>query len=431
MDSNVCVDPRIVASPVNRSRSNSGHTSTPHFEGLNIQNITSTNQQSRISSENSDAYPTSNFLYHKTNSVPQNPTIFSHISESNSAANWSTFPPSSEEPIGTVPLLKLGPAQAFSGHQNQPNNQIVNRSNTYSMGMNSTMGIHHYDSQFDGYHTWPQFELHDQLFSVPSPEILFEEPELLSSSMCSRSPSSSPPQARNSVEARDLKRRRDQIRRETKSCIRRARSASNNSNHYSISQGTSPDLFQKTDYATSVTPSPLLSQCSVQTSPTLSSTPFLSPYSPHLNSQLPNDIYGQPFNIIPNDFTTTMAYPMSYNGQVETSIPNYIERPHSLPLSSIPDHLGMYCPQPAGPSLGQSESNDPVRVVHSRPKPQCWEHGCNGRQFSTFSNLLRHQREKSGAAQKSSCPHCGAEFTRTTARNGHLAHDKCKQRRSS
>ncbi|CCU76823.1 hypothetical protein BGHDH14_bgh02178 [Blumeria hordei DH14] len=266
--------------------------------------------------------------------------------------------------------------------------------------------------------------LHDQLFSVPSPEILFEEPELLSSSMCSRSPSSSPPQARNSVEARDLKRRRDQIRRETKSCIRRARSASNNSNHYSISQGTSPDLFQKTDYATSVTPSPLLSQCSVQTSPTLSSTPFLSPYSPHLNSQLPNDIYGQPFNIIPNDFTTTMAYPMSYNGQVETSIPNYIERPHSLPLSSIPDHLGMYCPQPAGPSLGQSESNDPVRVVHSRPKPQCWEHGCNGRQFSTFSNLLRHQREKSGAAQKSSCPHCGAEFTRTTARNGHLAHDK-------
>lgn len=70
-----------------------------------------------------------------------------------------------------------------------------------------------------------------------------------------------------------------------------------------------------------------------------------------------------------------------------------------------------------------------VRVVQSRPKPQCWEHGCNGRQFSTFSNLLRHQREKSGQASKASCPDCGAEFTRTTARNGHLLHQKCKTKR--
>ncbi|CAK7271292.1 hypothetical protein SEPCBS119000_004529 [Sporothrix epigloea] len=71
-----------------------------------------------------------------------------------------------------------------------------------------------------------------------------------------------------------------------------------------------------------------------------------------------------------------------------------------------------------------------VRIVQNRPKPQCWEHGCNGRQFSTFSNLLRHQREKSGQAAKAVCPNCGAEFTRTTARNGHLQHDKCKPRRN-
>ncbi|KAI9697866.1 MAG: hypothetical protein M1820_007653 [Bogoriella megaspora] len=81
---------------------------------------------------------------------------------------------------------------------------------------------------------------------------------------------------------------------------------------------------------------------------------------------------------------------------------------------------------------GPTSSQGPVRVINSRPKPQCWEHGCNGRQFSTFSNLLRHQREKSGTAAKSYCPKCGAEFTRTTARNGHLAHDKCsKQRKGS
>ncbi|KAI9685273.1 MAG: hypothetical protein M1822_004646 [Bathelium mastoideum] len=84
------------------------------------------------------------------------------------------------------------------------------------------------------------------------------------------------------------------------------------------------------------------------------------------------------------------------------------------------------------PATGPTSSQGPVRVINSRPKPQCWEHGCNGRQFSTFSNLLRHQREKSGTAAKSYCPKCGAEFTRTTARNGHLAHEKCsKQRKSS
>ena len=75
------------------------------------------------------------------------------------------------------------------------------------------------------------------------------------------------------------------------------------------------------------------------------------------------------------------------------------------------------------------ESNRVIQV-QSRPKPQCWEHGCNGRQFSTFSNLLRHQREKSGQADKATCPDCGTEFTRTTARNGHLLHQKCRQTRT-
>jgi hypothetical protein len=84
------------------------------------------------------------------------------------------------------------------------------------------------------------------------------------------------------------------------------------------------------------------------------------------------------------------------------------------------------------PSSPSAQGNGVMpRVLNTRPKPQCWEHGCNGRQFSTFSNLLRHQREKSGTAAKSYCPRCGAEFTRTTARNGHMAHEKCKPRRTS
>lgn len=99
------------------------------------------------------------------------------------------------------------------------------------------------------------------------------------------------------------------------------------------------------------------------------------------------------------------------------------------PMTSGPEMQFYYGNQQQASAT--QESPDTVRVVHSRPRPQCWDHDCNGRRFSTFSNLLRHQREKSGMASKPACPKCGAEFTRTTARNGHMQHEKCKQRRNS
>ena len=100
---------------------------------------------------------------------------------------------------------------------------------------------------------------------------------------------------------------------------------------------------------------------------------------------------------------------------------------------------GQQIPQPL-PSMGSAMQNFPpiptplestpgeLEIMSSRPKPQCWDHGCNGRRFSTFSNLLRHQREKNGNAMKAICPYCGTEFTRTTARNGHMYGGKCKGR---
>lgn len=104
----------------------------------------------------------------------------------------------------------------------------------------------------------------------------------------------------------------------------------------------------------------------------------------------------------------------------------------TLPSISVPvPHTadGLYPPSNGSRGLSRSPGADEqVRVLTARPKPQCFEHGCNGRQFSTFSNLLRHQREKSGTATKSYCPRCNAEFTRTTARNGHMQHEKCKSR---
>ncbi|KAF1843729.1 uncharacterized protein K460DRAFT_290819 [Cucurbitaria berberidis CBS 394.84] len=114
----------------------------------------------------------------------------------------------------------------------------------------------------------------------------------------------------------------------------------------------------------------------------------------------------------PPSSTTPAAYP-AYGSSHDIPQP---------PASSVPALAS---------SPGTQNNTAMPRILTSRPKPQCWEHGCNGRQFSTFSNLLRHQREKSGTASKSYCPRCGAEFTRTTARNGHMAHDKCKPRRAS
>lgn len=139
-------------------------------------------------------------------------------------------------------------------------------------------------------------------------------------------------------------------------------------------------------------------------------------------------------------------YANSYVSERSPSLydPRYYASPVSnsqaLPPPSSSTGLGYSMPQygSAAPSQAYqrsdsiaSASSSSAKASNPKEKPQCWEHGCNGREFSTFSNLLRHQREKSGTASKSYCPRCGAEFTRTTARNGHLAHDKCTKRRAS
>ncbi|KAK5056564.1 hypothetical protein LTR84_012095 [Exophiala bonariae] len=142
-------------------------------------------------------------------------------------------------------------------------------------------------------------------------------------------------------------------------------------------------------------------------------------------------------------------YPMGHNQQdMQAYYGVGRTSPHGSAMSlSAPDSpsslyvSGQASPnQQALPSIGMAMHHFPpvpltlesspaeIEIMPSRPKPQCWDHGCNGRQFSTFSNLLRHQREKSGSAMKATCPHCGTEFTRTTARNGHMSGGKCKGR---
>lgn len=79
---------------------------------------------------------------------------------------------------------------------------------------------------------------------------------------------------------------------------------------------------------------------------------------------------------------------------------------------------------------GQTTANSKqLPRIEPTKELQCHDHGCNGRQFSTHSNLLRHQREKSGTSSKSECPRCGAQFTRKTAMHGHINNGKCGKKR--
>lgn len=248
----------------------------------------------------------------------------------------------------------------------------------------------------------------------------------------SRSITGSPPRNTLTPEQRELKRQRDQARHSSKMHARGRRAGSGSESVYSPPV-TLADLTTGSSTMPIYTTAP--SQMSLMAEPTTSH--YLPPFSPPLPDQSQTNMFPSPYP--PQSYMPDYGYQPSpapslpsHYGYVSNTGNN---RPvtdtflSSRPVMGDPN-LGMYSVPPVmGP--GPQDTSGQVRVVHSRPKPQCWEHGCNGRQFSTFSNLLRHQREKSGQATKATCPNCGAEFTRTTARNGHLAHDKCKKKSSN
>ncbi|KAK4185833.1 hypothetical protein QBC35DRAFT_502776 [Podospora australis] len=71
-----------------------------------------------------------------------------------------------------------------------------------------------------------------------------------------------------------------------------------------------------------------------------------------------------------------------------------------------------------GPSEADRQAEDSLR---------CWDHGCNGRKFTTASNLRRHRKEKGQERPECPCPRCGAVFSRTTARNTHMERGSCNR----
>ncbi|KAL2159298.1 hypothetical protein VTH06DRAFT_2733 [Thermothelomyces fergusii] len=238
----------------------------------------------------------------------------------------------------------------------------------------------------------------------------------------SRSVTASPPRTVLTPEQRELKRQRDQARHNSKIQARSRRTDSVASSSSSSVYSPPVTLGDMTSGAATM---PVYTTTSSPSQMALLAEPaaqqYLPPFSPPLQDQHQAAMFTNP-------------YPS------QSYLPDYSSYPASTTAPSLPSHygrplvqdpsLGMYhVPQVLPP--GPPDASGQVRVVHSRPKPQCWDHGCNGRQFSTFSNLLRHQREKSGQTAKATCPYCGAEFTRTTARNGHVAEKKCKRMKES
>jgi hypothetical protein len=59
-------------------------------------------------------------------------------------------------------------------------------------------------------------------------------------------------------------------------------------------------------------------------------------------------------------------------------------------------------------------------------QPRCWQHGCQGRTFTSFSNYRRHVKEKEGRIKKAVCSRCGQQFARASGRNIHYAQRRCK-----
>jgi hypothetical protein len=105
----------------------------------------------------------------------------------------------------------------------------------------------------------------------------------------------------------------------------------------------------------------------------------------------------------PNQYTDPVIWMTS---QYETCC----RQPTSMSLPMDPEAVS---------SLGEgAETTERSKEPYSGPLPvqgrqrTCYDHGCHGREFSSISNLRRHQRERAGRTPLSFCCWCGAAFYR-------------------
>lgn len=133
-----------------------------------------------------------------------------------------------------------------------------------------------------------------------------------------------------------------------------------------------------------------------------------------------------PSTLSPNPTTKTQSNhqppPLPTPSTSSSPLPN----PHPDPKSNS-DHPPTQTPTQQPPATEQKSTS-----TSHPPSPssslRCYDHDCGGRLFTTRSNLRRHIREKSRATrQECRCPRCDAVFSRTTARNTHVARGSCER----
>ena len=86
-------------------------------------------------------------------------------------------------------------------------------------------------------------------------------------------------------------------------------------------------------------------------------------------------------------------------------------------------HTHLY---PSTENIGQGCCNGGAQRVPGTNRIRCFDHGCNGREFSSLGNYHRHLKERNAISKKFSCPRCGRSFSRLTARNLHYEKRRCK-----
>ncbi|KAH6719179.1 hypothetical protein DL95DRAFT_411001 [Leptodontidium sp. 2 PMI_412] len=119
---------------------------------------------------------------------------------------------------------------------------------------------------------------------------------------------------------------------------------------------------------------------------------------------------------------TQYSIPLSEPGLQNEALPTSTTAGASKHLtgSSESEYDGVISESPT------STSDNSTPTYHQRQDDLvCWDHGCNGRGFTTSSNLARHRREYSDKRPTYYCPKCGAFFSRKTARNTHVENQSC------
>ncbi|THV93095.1 hypothetical protein D6D26_08301 [Aureobasidium pullulans] len=107
----------------------------------------------------------------------------------------------------------------------------------------------------------------------------------------------------------------------------------------------------------------------------------------------------------------------SQDGPTQISFPDTLSRTVSDAITTPRTDLSYTPGQSSSPPAGSSSRN--------RHIIRCYDHGCNGRTFSSISNLRRHQRERAGQSAVCFCPRCGAPFYRRWTRDHHVMRMSC------